>query len=117
MNSGTDKKYPPARTLETIVAEGSRTKLIFLTFITQTCPGCKETYEALRDFSRKLEDQVEIVVVDADRHMPLVDDYGVLGVPTIFVYGRQRHLFTETGPRSVWKLKKMFKRAKGLLAV
>ncbi|MBF0133930.1 MAG: thioredoxin family protein [Magnetococcales bacterium] len=108
--------YPPAITLARIVSEGSRNKIVFLAFMTQTCPGCKETYEALRKFSREQEGFVEIVVVDADRHPPLITHYGVRGVPTIHVYGQQRSLLIEIGPRSVRMLTKMFKQAQKMIA-
>ncbi len=108
--------YPPGETLARIVAEGSRDKLVFLTFITQSCPGCKETYRALHEFSKKHEGLVEVVVVDADRHPPLIAHYGVLGVPTIHVYGRQNPLLIETGPRSVRMLTKMFHQAQKIIA-
>ena len=110
-----DCEYPPAKTLARIVSEGSRNKQIFLTFITQTCPGCKETYAALHQFSRKYENEVEVVIVDADRHPPLVSHYGVLGVPTIHVYGQQRSLLVNNGPCSVRKLTKIFKQAQKII--
>ena len=108
--------YSPGQTLVNIVSEGSRNKIVFLTFITQTCPGCKETYAALHKFSKKHEGLVEIVVVDADRHPPLIIHYGVSGVPTLYIYGRQEHLFTEVGPHSVRMLNKLLKRAQSILA-
>ncbi|MBF0368054.1 MAG: thioredoxin family protein [Magnetococcales bacterium] len=101
--------YAPAETLARIVFEGSRDKIIFLTFMTQHCPGCKETYDALHKFAKRQGGKVEIVVVDADRHPPIVNDYGVKGVPTIFVYGKQHHLLTKIGPQNERNLKKMLK--------
>ncbi|MBF0142162.1 MAG: thioredoxin family protein [Magnetococcales bacterium] len=115
MGGSQEGRPHPAETLARIVTEGSRDKLIFLAFMTQTCPGCKETYEALKKFSSAHGQAVEVVVVDADRHPSISLAYQVRGVPTLVVYGRQRPLFTETGPKSKRNLEKMFKMARSML--
>ena len=97
-----------SETLFNVVREGSNNKYIFLAFMTQTCQGCTETYQALKKFSKDFVN-VGVIVIDANRHMKLCQHFSVSGVPTIFTYHKEKLLITKAGPHSYRKLKKVLK--------
>lgn len=71
--------------LQNIINEG----VVLVDFFATWCGPCKMQATVLKE----LEDKVKIVKVDVDEHPNLAQEYGVMSIPTLFLFenGELKH--------------------------
>ena len=105
----------PDQLLKSIIAEISTQKLVFLIFSGKNCHACQQLYANLPWLKQRYGDRVYTVVVDVGRHHALAMSYGIMGIPTLFVFHDNQVLFKESGLQSKRELKTMVQNAESLV--
>jgi len=65
---------------------------VMATFFTRTSKPALEELETVKELAEEYKGVVEFVIVDADEAQKVVDELGILCVPTILLFHRQKVL-------------------------
>ncbi len=90
----------------------ARTALpVVVEFWAPWCGPCRAMAPALGEAERTFEERVKLLRINADESAGLLDELGVLGIPTLLVYHNGRQLARRTGVQSPADLQTLFESA------
>jgi thioredoxin 1 len=79
---------------------------VFIDFYADWCGPCKMQGPILEAFSKKFPD-VKIVKVNVDQHTDLAETYGVMSIPTLFVFKQGKETYKKPGFHALNQLEKL----------
>ena len=59
---------------------------VLIEFTAEWCPPCKMLAPVLEAIARKYDGQLRVGMLDSDNNQPIVQEYGVMGLPTLILF-------------------------------
>lgn len=75
------------------------------------CLPCRSISPALEQLSRRYQGQVDLWKLDADQEKELVQQLGILGIPTLLVYAGGQEITRSAGAQPMQRLDDLFQAA------
>lgn len=88
--------------LESLIKEDK----VFIDFYADWCGPCKMQGPILEQFSKQ-NPTVKIVKVNVDVHSDLAEKFGVMSIPTLFVYQDGKEVYKKPGFHALNQLEKL----------
>lgn len=97
----------PSASLQKIVRDATPDKSVFLVFSGKNCSLCTVLRQYLPWFAETYRNQINVVVVDVQKHAGLAMEYAIHSIPTVIVYKNGAKILKEVAVSSKEKLKEM----------
>ena len=64
----------------------TKNKPIVVDFITDWCPYCKRLSSIIEEIAAEQANEIEVYYVNTDDHPEIAEQYGIMAVPSVFVF-------------------------------
>ncbi len=84
-------------------------KIVLVDFFAEWCKPCKVQTPILKEIAGEMKDNVEVIMIDADKNKKIASIYQIKTIPTIMLFKNSKMIYSKQGAHTKSQLKQLLK--------